>query len=186
MSIREAPAPPSGDVPADSGLAEPPRGRREQRAAAKLARSAFDGNGTAAWTDGSSTRVRRVRRVVRHVDLWSVFRLASMLYFSFLLVVVVAGVGLWLAATATGARHSVEHFIAATLLFKNFRFDSLRILVSSVGVGVGLVVVGAGLTVAAAAFYNLISDMVGGIELTVIEEEPTASVVYRDGPSAGL
>ena len=118
---------------------------------------------------------RRARRVIRHVDLWSVFRCSVLLYLSFLVVFLVASIGLWLAATATGARHSVEHFVASTLLFKNFHFQSLQLL-GAVGV-IGLVMtgVGTGANVVLAAFYNLISDVIGGIELTVIEEDPSRS-----------
>jgi Transmembrane domain of unknown function (DUF3566) len=115
--------------------------------------------------------------VVRHVGVWSVFRFAALLYTTFLLVVMVAGVGLWLASTATGARHSVESFIASTLLLKNFRFDSLQILTSSLLIGAILVVVATMVTVVVAAFYNLISDVVGGVELIFIEDEPVDHVV---------
>jgi hypothetical protein len=100
-----------------------------------------------------------------------VFRLVALLYVSFFAVFVVAGIGLWLTASATGARHSVEHFIASTLLVKHFRFDSVRILLSSLAIGAVFLVVATFLTVVLAAFFNLISDVVGGLEVTVIEEE---------------
>jgi hypothetical protein len=100
-----------------------------------------------------------------------------LLYTSFLVVFMVAGVGLWLAATATGARQSVEHFVASTLEFKSFRFDSVQIITSSILIGAVLVVVGTMVNVVVAAFYNLISDVVGGVEFTLIEDEPVDPVV---------
>jgi uncharacterized membrane protein len=71
----------------------------------------------------------------------------------------------------------VEHFIASTLLFKSFKFQSLQILLSTTIIGMILVGVGTGVSVLVAAFYNLISDVVGGVEVTVIEEEPAEPVV---------
>jgi hypothetical protein len=121
--------------------------------------------------------VRHVRGVLREIDLWSVFRCSLLLYGSLLVVGMVAFMGLWVASSATGARHSVEHFIASALLLKQFRFASATILLSTTAIGVVLVGMATGATVVVAAFYNLISDVVGGVELTVLQEEPADRVV---------
>jgi hypothetical protein len=163
MSTREAPFPRSwGRAPARERWTA-----WAERLAGRLAARPAD----------EAVAVRRVRRVVRHVDLWSVFRFSLLLYLSFLMVGMVAGAGLWLVATITGVRHAVEHFIASTLLFKSFKFQSLQILLSTTIIGMILVGVGTGVSVLVAAFYNLISDVVGGVEVTVIEEEPAEPVV---------
>ena len=54
--------------------------------------------------------------------------------------------------------------------------------------GLGLVVVATVLWVLAAVVFNLISDLVGGIRLTVVEEEslrPAASRRREPGPAPG-
>jgi len=155
------------------------RSRRRQRAVGSV-------DSVDSVDAGRFVAVRRVRRVVRHVDLWSVCRLSAMLYLSLMVVFAVAGVGLWLVASATGARQGFERLVASTLLLKNFRFDSVRILLASLAIGAVFVAVATLLTVVFAAFFNLICDVVGGLELTVIEEEPAQAVVYRDGPPRGL
>jgi hypothetical protein len=119
----------------------------------------------------------QVRGTVRHIDLWSVFRCSVLIYGSFFLVALVAGLALWIVASATGARHSVEHFIASALLLKRFQFASFTILLAATGIGVVLAAVATGATVAMAGFYNLVSEIVGGIELTVVQEEPAGPVV---------
>ena len=121
--------------------------------------------------------LRQVRGTVRHIDLWSVFRVSALIYGSFFLVVLVAGFALWVVASATGARHSVEHFIASALLLKQFRFASLTILVAATGIGVVLSAAATGATIAVAGFYNLVSEVVGGVELTIVQEEPAGTVV---------
>ena len=55
-------------------------------------------------------RVRRVTRVVRHVDTWSVFKVALIFNVFFYAVTLVAGVLLWQVAYATGTIDNVEKF----------------------------------------------------------------------------
>lgn len=121
--------------------------------------------------------LRQVRGTLRHIDLWSVFRCSVLIYGSLFLVALVAGLALWMVASATGARHSVEHFIASALLLKSFQFASLTILLAATGIGVVLAAVATGATVAMAGFYNLVSEIVGGIKLTVVQEEAAGPVV---------
>ena len=134
-------------------------------------------NGNAPRVARQPTELRQVRGTLRHVDLWSVFRVSALIYGSFFLVVLVAGIALWLVASATGARHSVEHFIASALLLKQFRFASLTIGLAATGIGLILAAAATGATVAVAGFYNLVSEVVGGVELTIVQEEPAGTVV---------
>jgi hypothetical protein len=114
---------------------------------------------------------RRVRRVIRKLDTWSVLKVSVLFYLSLVLVVVLAGVLLWLVGSTVGAIDNVEKFMRA-IGFENFRFVGSQLLRGAVGAGVVLVVMGTGLTVLISVIYNLISDVVGGIQLTVLEEEP--------------
>ena len=54
---------------------------------------------------------RRVRRVIRKVDPWTVLRFSVLFYLSILLVVLVAGFALWQVASATGVRDNAENFV---------------------------------------------------------------------------
>jgi len=116
--------------------------------------------------------IRRVRRVLRRVDSWSLFRFAVLLYACALLIFLVAAVGLWTLATTAGAIPSIENFITQLFALKKFHFQPTQLLLATVGMGVVWVFAATLFTVIAGVLYNLISDVVGGIELTVLEEEP--------------
>jgi hypothetical protein len=113
---------------------------------------------------------RRVRRVVRKVDSWTVLRLSFLFCLSMLIIVLVAGVLLWAAATRLGVFGDVSKFMRS-IGFENFRFRGGVILRASILGGLVLVVLGSGGSVLAALLYNLVSDVVGGIEVIVLEEE---------------
>jgi hypothetical protein len=118
-------------------------------------------------------RSRRVRRVIRRVDASTVLRVSALFYASLLVVWLVAGVVLWLAATVTGVMDNIDTFIAKLFALQSFHFSVTQVLRGSVVGGVVLVALGTGINVVAAVLYNLIADVVGGVEITVLEEDPT-------------
>jgi hypothetical protein len=115
-------------------------------------------------------RVRRVTRVVRHVDTWSVFKVALVFNVFFYAVAMVAGVLLWQVAYATGTIDNVEKFFEG-FGWESFDFNGGQIFhnawIAGLFVAVGLT----GLAVLLATLFNLITDLVGGIRLSVLEEE---------------
>lgn len=115
--------------------------------------------------------VRRRTRVVRHVDPWSVFRVALaahlVLYFVFLL----AGVLLWNVANATGTVDNVERFMES-FGWETFEFNGGELFHQAWILGLFAVVGFTGLAVLTATTFNLITDLVGGIRVTVIENKP--------------
>jgi hypothetical protein len=115
-------------------------------------------------------RVRRVTRVVRHVDTWSVFKVAMVFSVFFYVVTLVAGVLLWQVAYATGTIDNVEKFFEG-FGWETFKFNGGQIYhnawIAGLFVAVGLT----GLAVLMATLFNLITDLVGGIRLSVLEEE---------------
>ncbi len=113
---------------------------------------------------------RRVRRVVRKIDTWSVLKVSGLFSVSLVLVLLIAGILLWTAGSALGAIDSVEKFMGA-IGFEDFTFIGSQLLRGFVAAGLVLVVMGTGFSVLVAVIYNLISDVVGGIELTVLEED---------------
>ena len=113
---------------------------------------------------------RRVRRVVRRIDTWSVLKVSSLFFASLVLVLLIAGILLWAGGSAVGAIESVEKFMRA-IGFEDFRFVGTQLLRGFTAAGLVFVLLGTGLSVLVAVIYNLISDLVGGIELTVLEED---------------
>ena len=118
------------------------------------------------------TQGRRVRLVVRRVEPWTVLKFSVLLFATLYLVILVAGLVLWAAATATGVRHNVEKFIGDLIASDNFHLLGGTVVRASVLGGALLVLLGTGANVLFAVVYNLISDVIGGI-IVVFEERPT-------------
>ena len=125
---------------------------------------------------------RRVQRIVRHVDPWSVLKFSLLLYFSLFLIILSAGVLLWLAASATDVISGVEDFIRELFGFETFAFEPGQILTASVLGGLVLVIAGTAANVVFSVLFNLISDVVGGLRMTVIEEERVRPVRSEEAP----
>jgi hypothetical protein len=115
---------------------------------------------------------RRVRRVIRHVDPWSVLKVSLLFYVCLFLILLSAGIVLWVAASAAGAVDNVEKFIKDLFLFESFAFEPGQILRACAVGGLVLVMAGTALNVLLAVLFNLISDIVGGVRVSVIEQEP--------------
>lgn len=115
---------------------------------------------------------RRSRLIIRRVDPWTVLKFSALLYVSVYFVVLVAGIVLWSAATAAGVRGNIESFIRELIASEHFKFEADKILRSSVIGGAVLVVFGSLGNVLMAVLFNLISDVVGGIGISVEERPP--------------
>jgi hypothetical protein len=116
-------------------------------------------------------RARKVKRVIRRVDPWSVLLLSLGFYLCLFVVLMVSGVLLWVIASSTGTIHQVEGVIKESFAEKSFTFDGVKLFRASFLGGLVLVIAGSGLNVLLCTLFNLISDLVGGIRVTVIEEE---------------
>jgi hypothetical protein len=119
---------------------------------------------------GRKPRVRRVTRVVRHVDPWSVFKIAFVANLVLYLIVLTAGVLLWNVAYATGTVDNVERFMES-FGWSSFEFNGGQIYHSAWIGGLFMVIGLTGLAVLLATMFNLITDLVGGMRFTVLEEE---------------
>ena len=119
---------------------------------------------------GRKPRVRRVTRVVRHVDPWSVFKIAIIANIVLYLIVLTAGVLLWNVAYATGTVDNVERFFES-FGWSSFEFNGGEIYHNAWIGGVFVVIGLTGLAVLLATLFNLITDLVGGMRFTVLEEE---------------
>ncbi len=119
---------------------------------------------------GRKPRVRKVTRVVRHVDPWSVFKIALIANLVLYVVLLTAGVLLWNVANATGTVDNVERFFES-FGWSSFEFDGGQIYHSAWIAGLFAVIGLTGIAVLLATLFNLITDLVGGMRFTVLEEE---------------
>ncbi len=114
---------------------------------------------------------RRYVQTIRSVDLWSVLKVSICFYLCALIVLLVAGMILWWIASAAGVVGSIESFVGQLVGNKDFHFLSWQVLRASTLIGLVIVCIFTVVTVLAAAFYNLFSELLGGVEVTVIEQE---------------
>lgn len=119
---------------------------------------------------GRKPRVRRVTRVVRHVDPWSVFKISIVASMVLYIILLTAGVLLWNVANATGTVDNVERFFES-FGWSNFDFNGGQIYHSAWIAGLFAMLGLTGLAVLLATLFNLITDLVGGMRFTVLEEE---------------
>ena len=184
----------------------------------------------------TKVRARKVQRIVRHIDPWSVLKVSLLFFFSLFLIICVASALLWSTARSAGAVADVESFItslgfgncediapddpaastttSSTIdgtadqlaaggndssttvpptdveedssnlpddsgkcregqrLVGGFKFEDERIFQAFALGGVVLVLAGATTAVVMVLLFNLISDLLGGVRVTVLEEEP--------------
>lgn len=115
-------------------------------------------------------RVRKVSRVVKSIDAWSVFKISIIFYLAMYVVVLVAGVLLWNVAYSTGTIDNISSFFES-FGWKSFEFKGGQIFHNAWIIGLFLVAGLTGVNVVMATLYNLLTDLVGGVRVTVLEEE---------------
>jgi hypothetical protein len=115
-------------------------------------------------------RARKVKRIVRRLDAWSVLKVAFIFNLCAYIVSMVAGVVLWRVAEGAGVIENIESFIEDLGAFETYRFEPDLIFEAYALGGAVLAVLATGLIALGAVLFNLISDLVGGIRVTVIEE----------------
>ena len=157
--------PTSGAVPARAGAPRP--SIRDRRTAGRL-------------------RARKVRRLVRHVEPWSVLKVSLIFYFCLWVILLIAGVILWSFAVGSGTVDNLENFIQELFALESFEFNADEIFQASAIGGLVLVVAGSGFTVLMAVLFNLISDITGGVRFTVVEEETARPRPKRTRPRHGV
>lgn len=126
-------------------------------------------------------RVRRVTRVIRDVDPWSVFKVLLVFHFAVYLVALISGVLLWNVAHATGTIDNVERFMES-FGWETFTFNGGQLFHNLWVIGLLLVFLLTGLAVVGATVFNLIADLVGGVRVTVLEEEVVLRLADPERP----
>jgi len=123
-----------------------------------------------SWIQRRRMRARRVRRTIRHVDPWSVFKISMLLFICLYIATMAAGVLLWNAAVGSGIIDNFESFMQ-DLGFERWELVGEEIFRGASIIGLVLVAAAGALSVVMAILFNLISDLTGGVRVTVIEED---------------
>ncbi|MEZ5237670.1 MAG: DUF3566 domain-containing protein [Microthrixaceae bacterium] len=119
---------------------------------------------------------RKVRRLVRHIDPWSILKLALLMMLCLWVVGLIASVVVWSVANSTGALDSLERFFNESLQLEDFELSG-DVLFRQFGLISLLIALGTTATIVVATLvFNLISDIIGGVWVSVIEEESARPV----------
>jgi hypothetical protein len=124
--------------------------------------------------------VRRVTRVIREIDPWSAFKVGLAFHLVVYFTVLIASVLLWSVASATGTIDNIERFLMS-FGWESFQFHGWTLLLNEILLGLLLVALLTIVWVLGATMFNLITDLVGGIRVSVLEEEVLVSSVEGDG-----
>lgn len=202
--VPATPATPPDEPPAPAPAARPPASAPASPAPVAAERTAP----ATSWSDHMSTvqpgapaaqlrtpgrrpRVRRVTRVVRHVDPWSTFKIALLFSFVAYLVALTSGVLLWRVADATGTLANIERWFTQ-FGWETFELQGSEIFSNAWIIGLFGAVALTGAIVLLATLFNLVSDIVGGIRVSVLEEEvvertvsSTRRYIVRRTPTTG-
>ena len=116
-------------------------------------------------------RARKVRRVVRHVDPWSVLTFSVLFHLCVFAALLLASVLVWNAAVAAGTIENIEDFIRDLGDYKTFEINGDVVFRAAMVIAGILTLASSLLLVLLTVVFNLISDLVGGIRVTVVEEE---------------
>ena len=113
---------------------------------------------------------RRVRRVVRHIDTWSVFKVASIFVACIWGVVVLASLLVWRAAVTSGSVENTEDFII-DLGFEDFNFNPQQMFEALLSAGAVIAIASIFFIWLLTVLFNLICDITGGLRITMIEQD---------------
>jgi len=123
--------------------------------------------------------VRKVSRVLRDIDAWSVFKVGLVFHAALYLVLMITGILLWNVGSATGTINNLEQFMAS-FGWDSFAFKGGELFRGCAVFGLFGIVLATGIWVLGAVVFNLITELVGGIRVTVLEEEVVARTVEPD------
>ena len=120
-----------------------------------------------------TSSARRVRRIIRKIDPWTVLKVSFVFQAVVALALVLGAVILWSVVVARGIPQEIDGLLqqlrlineGETLFQSGEEYFRLVVFLAVVGT-----VVMTGITTLGAVMYNLIADVVGGVEVVVLEE----------------
>jgi hypothetical protein len=131
--------------PADQATVVPPAPPAEARSRTARGR-----------TERSPARSRRARVVLRKVEPWSVLKISFLFYLCVMVVII-------------GALDSLTRLIRDLFADQSFEIHGGWLFTRGLSIGLVLVVLWTLINVFIVFLYNLLSDVVGGIEVTLSE-----------------
>lgn len=118
--------------------------------------------------------VRRVRRIVRKIDPWTVLKVSFVFYAVMALGIVLGAVIFWSFVNAAGYPDTIESFLADVSIWEAGESPLVPegevLFRTTTFLAVAWTVLMTGFTTLAAVMYNLTADVVGGLEVVVLEE----------------
>ncbi|MFM7892618.1 MAG: DUF3566 domain-containing protein [Actinomycetota bacterium] len=126
-------------------------------------------------------RLRRVTRVLRDIDVWSVFKVGIIFHLVLYVVALIAVSLVWSVANSTGTIDNIENFFES-FGWETFTFDGSSLFGNFAAFGLLAALLGTALWVIGAVMFNLITELVGGVRVTVLEEEVALQPTQDDAP----
>lgn len=131
--------------------------------------------------------VRRVRRIIRKIDPWTSLKVSALLWAVLAVALVLGSVIFWSVLDRAGIPDRITEFMVEITLieegsqpFANVEQFFRALVFGAVVWWVAMT----GATVLGAVVYNLVSDVVGGLEIVVLEETFNATVPAVPAPAA--
>jgi transmembrane protein DUF3566 len=117
----------------------------------------------------SPARSRQAKVVLRKVGPWSVLKVSFFFYLCVLVVILGAMMILYAILGAIGALDSLTRLIRDLFADQSFQIHGGWLFSRGLSIGLALVVLWTLINVFIVFLYNLLSDVVGGIEVTLSE-----------------
>lgn len=124
-------------------------------------------------------QARKVRRVIRHIDPWSVLTFSVMFHLCLFAALLLASALVFNVAEEAGTIENLESFIRELGDYETFQIDGQAIFKAAVAIAGIMTLAASVLAVLLTVMFNLLSDLLGGVRITVIEEE-TVRVKPKD------
>jgi hypothetical protein len=115
-------------------------------------------------------RSRTDRRLIRRIDTWTVFKVSFMFYLLMVIIVLIAGIATWNVAEHLGFIGDIQKSVRSLADDKSFVFHGRVALRWAAIGGAALGLLGTLFNTVAAMLYNLLSDVIGGLQVVVVTE----------------
>ncbi|MEX1249376.1 MAG: DUF3566 domain-containing protein, partial [Acidimicrobiia bacterium] len=117
--------------------------------------------------------VRRVRRIIRKIDPWTSLKVSALVWAVLAIALVLGAVIFWSVIDRAGIPDGITEFMVEITLIEEGSEPFANVEQFFRALVFGAIVwwvVMTGSTVLGAVIYNLVSDVVGGLEIVVLEE----------------
>lgn len=167
----------TGEIPRVDARAETPSAVMERRPMVVDNRTIVDRPRSVSdlFSGGITGRrrlqARKVRRVIRHIDPWSVLTFSVMFHLCLFAALLLASALVFNVAEEAGTIENLESFIRELGDYETFEIDGQAIFKAAVAIAGIMTLAASVLVVLLTVMFNLLSDLLGGVRITVIEEE---------------